>query len=589
MSIRWRLFLSYLLVTLVAVATLGVFVAQALERRHLASLESSLQSQAALIGNLVRADLAQPSRRPALDARVKTLARESKLRITLVQPDGVVLADSEHDPATMENHASRPEIRAALTRGSGRSIRYSQTLKVDMLYVALALKQEGAALGVMRVAMPLHQVQLALRQIRNIVLTFGLLGVLLSLLLSLRFSQRLTGAIRDLDQAARRFSRGDLDATVHPRGRDELTVLAESFNDMASRLRATLREIREEKQKAETILAHVGEAILVTDPAGHITLCNEAAERIFGVTCADAMGRGVVEVTQSADLDAAFREVLARGESAAAEVKVVAPRSRLLEATVTAVGGEPRLGAVAVLHDVTELRRLETVRSEFVSNASHELRTPITAIKAMTETLLSGGKDDPALVERFLPELERQADRLATLVQDLLDLAALEAGQPLQRTAVRVSEVVATVVGELGPLATQRGFTILREVPEHLTALADWSALHRALSNLLDNAIKYTDPGGALGVRATASDGKVQITVWDTGLGILSSDLPRIFERFYRVDKARSLRLGGTGLGLSIVKHLVEAMGGQVTVQSEFRKGSQFTIILPSAPSTATA
>jgi two-component system phosphate regulon sensor histidine kinase PhoR len=578
-SIRWRLFLSYVLVTLVAVGTLGFFAARGVEQRHIASLESSLRVQSLLIGDLVREDWAAPT----LDERVKTLGRESGLRITLVQPDGVVLADSEHDPKSMENHASRPEIRAALAQGSGQSLRYSETLRVEMLYVATALQQQEETIGVVRVAVPLHQVELALRQIRNIVLTFGLLGALLSLLLSLRFSQRLTSAVRELDQAARRFSRGDLEVTVHPRGRDELTALAESFNDMASRLRATIHEVQEEKQKAEAILTQVGEAILVTEASGRITLCNEAAERAFGVTCQEAAGRGVVEVTQSPALETAFRAALETGETAACEVQVVAPRARLLEAIVTAVGGEQRLGAVAVLHDVTELRRLETVRSEFVSNASHELRTPITAIKAMAETLLSGGRDDPELVERFLPELERQADRLAALVQDMLDLAALEAGQPLHRTSVNVAEVVATVAAELKPLAAQRGFSIEQEAPEGLMVSADWLALHRALANLLDNAIKYTDPGGTLGVRAAASAGSVQITVWDTGLGMLSSDLPRIFERFYRVDKARSLRLGGTGLGLSIVKHLVEAMGGQVTVASELRKGSQFTITLPAA------
>ncbi len=543
MSIRWRLFASYILVTLVAVIVLGSFVARAMEDRHLTALEASLRAQALLIGEMVQTDLARPERRPALDNLAKRLDRELGLRITLIAPDGVVLADSEHAAATMENHANRPEVKAALARGTGTSLRHSDTLNVNLMYVAVAVKREHATQGVVRVAMPLQQVETARRQIRNLVLTFALLGIALALLLSIRFSRRLTVSIRELDRAARRFSHGDLEVSVHPRGRDELTVLAESFNEMAARLRGTIREIREEKQKVETILAHLGEAVIVTEAGGKITLCNEAAGRAFGVGCEQAVGRSVIDLTQSPALEAAFRAALATGETTAADVEVMFPRERALEVTVTAVGGVERLGAVAVLHDVTELRRLEAVRREFVSNASHELQTPITAIRAMTETLLSGGKDNAALVDRFLPELERHAARLGTLVRDMLDLAALEAGRALEITAVDVAEVAATVVSELRPLAAQRGFTIECEAPEGLTARADRSALHRALANLLDNAIKYTDPpeagkpGGTLGLRASAEGDTVKITVWDTGIGILSTDLPRLFERGERTGQ----------------------------------------------------
>jgi len=260
------------------------------------------------------------------------------------------------------------------------------------------------------------------------------------------------------------------------------------------------------------------------------------------------------------------------------------PKTCLLEATVTSFASESRAGAVAVLHDVTELRRLESVRREFVSNASHELRTPVTAIRAMAETLASGGQEDPVLLSRLLPELERHAERLSTLVTDLLDLSTVESGRvPLEQSEVKVQEAVRTVVSELASLAQARGFAIEVEAPEDLKAAADWSALNRVLANLLDNAIKYTDPGGRLGVQASARDDAVTITVWDTGIGLASTDLPHIFERFYRVDKARSLRLGGTGLGLSIVKHLTESMGGGVSVESELGRGSRFTITLPAA------
>jgi len=251
---------------------------------------------------------------------------------------------------------------------------------------------------------------------------------------------------------------------------------------------------------------------------------------------------------------------------------------------VTALATDQPLGAVAILHDVTELRRLEAVRREFVANASHELQTPITAIKAVAEALLGGAKDDPAAAERFLRDLGSQAERLGALVRDLLDLAAIEAGPlPLEIGDVSVAEVARGVAAQLESLSGQRRSAVGLDVPEDLLVRADRAALGRILANLLDNALKYTEPGGRAGVRATRRDDTIAITVWDTGIGIPSRDLPRVFERFYRVDKARSRELGGTGLGLSIVKHLTEALGGEVTAHSQLGKGSEFSVTLPAA------
>ncbi len=584
MSLRGRLFASYLLVVVLAALVLGLFVAQAMEQRSLATLRTDLGARATLLAELLRPELARGRRTPQLTDRVRRLDRETGMRITLLTPHGEVLADSEHDPVTMGNHASRAEVRQALAAGTGADLRRSSTLQVGLLYLAQRVPRRGAAVGVVRVAVPLHQVEVASRQIRNRVLLFGALAVALALLLSWRFSRRLSAAISDLDRAARSFSQGHLDAHAHPRGHDELTSLAESFNAMAARLRTSVRELREEKQQAETLLARLSEAVLVTDAQGRISLCNQAAERVFGVPAAQALGRGLVDVTKSYPLDAAFRQALATGETAVTELQVLFPRPCVLEATVAAMGEVAPVGAVAVLHDVTELRRLEAVRREFVSNASHELQTPVTAIKAMAETLLTGGAEDPALLVRFLGELDRQAERLGALVRDLLDLARLEAGPlPLHPTEFGLRDVVQSLLHSFAPLAAPREIALQEEVPSELRVRADRSALHRVLSNLLDNAIKYTDAGGRVGVRAGAAEGVAEIVIWDTGLGIPSSDLSRIFERFYRVDKARSRRLGGTGLGLSIVKHLLEAMGGTVSVASELGHGSTFTLRLPLA------
>jgi two-component system phosphate regulon sensor histidine kinase PhoR len=575
MSVRWQLFASYLGVILVAVVVLGITVDRVVERRATAALEESLATEAALVGEIV-----SPQAPGELQATARRLGEGARVRITLIAADGRVLADSEHDPATMDNHATRPEVREARRAGRGHSVRRSATLGTDMLYVAL---RGAGPVGVVRVAVPMDQVAVVRRHTRNAIAAAAAVAALVALLLSFRLSRRLVRVLRDLSGAARRVAEGDLEARVRPRGHGELGQLAESFNEMATRLRGIVRELREEKQRAETILARLGEAIIVTDGRGQITLCNQAAERAFGLSCEEVRGLGTVEATRNHALDAAFRRALATGETAAAEVEVLFPQPRTFDATVTPIGGEEPMGAVAVLHDVTALRRLETVRQEFVANASHELQTPITAIKAMAEALLSG-RDDPELADRFLPEMERQADRLGALVRDLLDLAAIESGPvPRQPAPIDAGAAAAAVAGELAPLAAQRALTIQQQVPEGLMVMGDWSALSRVLANLLDNAIKYTDAGGQVGLQAALGDGLVNITVWDTGIGIPSTDLPRIFERFYRVDKARSRRLGGTGLGLSIVKHLAEAMHGRVTVESELGRGSRFTVSLPAA------
>ena len=582
MSIRWKLLATYLIAVVVAVGTLGLYLNHEISLHYLDSLEDSLSSQATLIRNMVAQDFVRPQGRQVLKDAARRLGRDTHLRITLIARDGTVLGDSEHDIRTMDNHASRPEVRQALSQGKGRSIRYSHTLRVDMLYVGVPVKSNNAYVGVVRVAMPLHQVAAAIGRIRSMVLTAALLALGLALLLGVKMAGSMGRRIAAVSRAARALAGGDLEARARPRGTDEIAALATSFNEMAERLRLMVRDLRQEKRKVETILERLGEAILVTDPTGRIVMSNLAAEQVFGKPGAQLTGQAVVDATQNAALDDAFRQALATSGTTTAEVQVLFPRHRVLEATVTAVATEEPLGAVAVLHDVTELRRLESVRREFVANASHELQTPITAIKAMAETLLGGGKDDPAVADRFLRDLERQAERMGALVRDLLDLATIEGDElRLESTEVNVSDIGRSVAAQLRSLAEHRQVAVSLEIPEDLAVAADWSALTRILSNLLDNAIKYTESGGQAGIRGARRDDRIVITVWDTGLGIPSTDLSRVFERFYRVDKARSRELGGTGLGLSIVKHLVEALGGQIRVDSRLGKGSEFMVTLP--------
>jgi two-component system phosphate regulon sensor histidine kinase PhoR len=582
MSIWWRIFLGYLLVVLVALATVSIYLSHELTQHQVASLRATLFSQAVLVRDVVAGDFATAQGRAHLNAAARRLDRQANVRVTFIAGDGTVLGDSEHDFRSMVNHASRPEVRQALASGRGSSIRYSQTIGTQMLYVAIPLKQDATDVGVVRLAVPLHQIAASIRRLRSMVLVAALLALGIALLLSLRLAHGMGAGIRALARGARSLAEGNLDAQVRVRGRDEIGALGATFNEMAARLRIMVRELREEKGKTEAILQRLGDAILVTDSAGRITVMNQAAERAFGISFEQVVGLTVVNATQNHALDEAFRQALATGRTMTAEVQILFPQPRTLETTVTPIAAEEPVGAVAVLHDVTDLRRLERIRREFVANASHELQTPVTAIKAVTEALLGDARDDPALVERFLADLRQQADRLGALVRDLLDLASMEAGPvPLDRVAVAVAEAVRGVTAQVEPVAQQFRVSLAVEVPDDLTVFADRAALDKILKNLLDNAIKYNERGGKAGVRAARQDDRVAITVWDTGIGILSTELPRIFERFYRVDKSRSRELGGTGLGLSIVKHLTEAMGGHVSVESEPGKGSRFAVTLP--------
>ena len=584
MSIRWTLFLSYLAVVLLAVGTLGFYLDYEMEQQYLVTLETSLSSQANLMADAVLADYPAGKAAATLPATARRLGREAGLRVTIIAPDGKVLADSEQEARAMENHGDRPEVRAALAWGKGRSIRHSATLGVDMLYLATAARRGRETVAIVRVALPLHWVNRALRSIRNSALGAAALALGVALLLSAAFSHRVTRSVRKLSHAARRLADGDLAVTVRLRGSRELVALAEVFNETAARLRETIQELRSEKQKIATILQELGEAVLVVDGNGKLSFCNPAAERSFGFSAERVNGLSIVDATLNAELDEAFRKVLATGEEQQMTVQLLFPERRLLEATVTPLSATEPLGAVAVLHDTTKLRQLEAVRREFVANASHELQTPVTAIKAMTETLLADGGQDPALAERFLAELERQADRLGVLVKDLFDLSSIESGSlALAPERIDLGALAAEVSAGLRPLAEQRRVAVKLEVPEGLTVQADRAALQRVLTNLLDNALKYTEPGGAAGLQAARQEDKILITVWDTGLGIPSVDRPRIFERFYRVDKNRSRALGGTGLGLAIVKHLVGALGGEIGVESVLGKGSRFTVALPSS------
>jgi two-component system phosphate regulon sensor histidine kinase PhoR len=585
--------LTLTLVGFVAVTSLvaGVYLARALERFAVESLETRLGSVAAVVHDDARALLrgGAPVARQDLAFRV---ARATGARVTLIAPDGRVLAESERgvaDLAGLENHAGRPEVRAALAGEVGRDLRRSATTEAPLLYVAVPVREDARVLGVLRLALPLSAVTASYETLHQVMLAGGAVALLVALGIGIFVAGRVTQPVVEMQSIARQMSEGSFLVRAPTRSTDEIGTLGRSLNVMAGRLREKIQDLEQEQAKITAMLDAMVEGVIAVDGHEHVLLMNERARVMFGLGSARGEGKPFLEVIRNADLHEIFRAVHSgAGEALRQEIAMTSPAHRVLGVNavrLAPLGGEP--GVVMVLHDLTALRQLERVRTEFVANVSHELRTPLTAIQGYLETLLSGALEEPENARRFLEIVLRHSERLGRLLNDLTDLSNIELGKvTLRKEAVRLDELVASVVAIIGPRAARSRVTVTAHTPADLPGVvADRDRLVQILINLVDNAVKYTPEGGAVTVTARAtSDEALEVAVADTGVGIPAADLPRITERFYRVDKARSRALGGTGLGLAIVKHLVLAHGGELRIESPQQQGTTVRFTLPIQP-----
>lgn len=515
------------------------------------------------------------------DGLAKAMGRRHSIRLTFIDHKGRVLADSDvpaEQLSSLEDHGGRPEVRQALAGKTGVSERTSTTIQTDMLYVAIP---HGHAPGsfVVRAAMPLAHVNTLIAGLRLALGIGGLLGLAVAVFMSGLASHFTTRTLREVVSGARRMAEGGARTPIHLRSRDEMQHIAGSVNRLAGELSEAVAELADERDRVSAILASMREGVLALDGARRVTLANPAALDLLGLKRAP-VGRPLADVVRAP----ALLDVVAQAphEGDEVEVDVPGPPERRLRARVTRRSeGE---GTVLVLHDVTEMRRLERIRSDFVANVSHELRTPVTVIRANAEALLDGALHDAKRGPEFVAALHRSAERLSALVTDLLDLARIESDRFSPRLGdVGLQEVSARVAELLGPRAAAGGQRLTVGVPEGLLVRADEHALEQVLVNLIDNALKYTPEGGAIEVRARAVDDNVVLEVADDGPGIPAAHKERVFERFHRVDAGRSRDQGGTGLGLSIVKHLVLAMEGRVGVRDNLPAGSVFFVELPAA------
>jgi two-component system phosphate regulon sensor histidine kinase PhoR len=517
-------------------------------------------------------------------------------RITVIAGDGTVLADSHEDPLKMENHAARPEIREAFTSGRGTIVRFSSTVKREMVNLAVRVDPGGGSPVVVRLGWPLREIDEAHAGVRRQLWLASLLIFALAGGASLLFARRFSRRVEDLRSFAGRVSEGDFRPLPEEiRQQDELAELRRTLNETATRLQRTIQSLTDERNRSAAILRSMVEGVAVVGPDERIVFFNRAFCEAVGTPEGECQGRSLVEVARSTELPVAVRQALAAGEVVSDEIMVgtVRPKNYAVTAApVRAEGGRGEIaGAVLVLHDITELHRLERVRRDFVANVSHELKTPLTAIQGFAETLLGGALEDADNNRRFVEIIRDHATRMAALTSDLLKLSQIEAGRlDMEVRPVQLADLISRCIETVRLRAEQKQLSLAVECPTSVPLVsADPQHLRDVLENLLNNAVQYTPSGGRVVVTAApepATDGAqpaVVVTVADTGIGIPEAHQHRVFERFYRVDRDRSREVGGTGLGLAITKHIVEAHGGRIWLESEVGAGSRFHFTIPAA------
>ncbi len=579
-----KLFATYALLVLAHGVVTEWLVTRFAARDQRAALEESLHGQAVLLAEAMRGEVAGGGA-PELDHRIEAIGAAAGSRLTVIAADGRVLADSVDHAADMENHASRPEVIAAAAGGRGIDERVSATTGVSTLYVCVAVTAaDGARLGFVRAALALPSVEARRDRLRGAVFVGVEIGTVAALALAWFVARRFTRPIVALTSAAIAIADGAQGISIDHGGRDEVGDLARAFERMAVRLRERLEEQARERSKLAVILDRVAEGVLAIDGDERLLQCNGVARAMLGVVDGDGIGRPLVELVRAPDLVEALRlrdAVPGEDGTRSREVRLLlSGRERVLLVRAAPL---PEGGVVAALLDVTELRRLETVRRDFVANVSHELKTPLAAMRGLVETLVDDPEMEATTRQRFLGKLGHHVGRLADLAVDLLHLARAESDGPMPRVELDLMPAAQQAVERFSGPAQSKSIELAAALAPS-PAFVDPLAIEQILDNLVDNALKYTPAGGRVAVRTATEAGMALLEVADSGVGIEPSEQARVFERFYRVDKARSRDVPGTGLGLSIVKHLVEANGGSIELESWPGRGSTFRIRFPMPP-----
>lgn len=599
-SILWRLYAGFTVTILVFAVVINILLGDYIQKNSKRQLDASLYTQARYLKEIARPYLSIDANTQSMDelhAAILSLDDQVSSRLTVINQQGQVVADSRQHPQQMDNHLNRPEIKQAYDNGEGYADRYSETLQQPMKYYALQIKKDGHAVGVARVALPLTQIQQAQRQLTQFVLAGCLFASIIALVLGFYFARRFSLPIIALTNSAQAIAQGDYQQRVYLPNKDELGALAHTFNYMASSAHDRVLKITEDRNKLATILSGLVEGVVALDEDQNIIHINEAAARTLNISASASVGSSVWDSIDIVEIHDILQKIFTHGGVSQNQVRVPGVQKDTVIEVYGAALSNPELnlndtsrhGAILVLHDVSELEMLENVRRDFVTNASHELKTPLTAIRGVIETILHDPEMEKETLWHFLTRVQSQTDRLVNIVSDLMALSRLESGTSDALEPLSLSAIAEQSIKTFKTIAASKHVTLElissdTEGSDFLV-LGDAHSLGQLFDNLIDNAIKYTPDNGKIEITLGQSCENKQTRVWakvkDNGLGINQADQARIFERFYRVDKGRSRDLGGTGLGLAISKHIAEQHKGELRLESEMGKGSAFIVILP--------
>jgi two-component system phosphate regulon sensor histidine kinase PhoR len=580
-----KLLFPFLLIVLIPLMAFSWYAGFSMRQFYLEQMSINLEARANLLKERVTQYMLAGDEK-SIDMLCKRAGKSSNTRITLIHPSGTVLGDTEKDPGEMENHSDRPEFVKAITGETGVFTRYSDTLSEPMMYLAILLIEDGKPVGVLRTSVSISAIDKQLEIIKKRTSLGVLVAALLAILASLFFSRRVSRPLEKIREGAEHFAKGDLSYRLPVFASSETKLLSQTMNDMAANLDERMQIIIRQRNELEAVLSSMLEGVIAINLEETIISVNKVAARIFHQEPSELLNRSVQETVRNPDFQRFVRLALLDENPREADLSFYIKDETLLYTRSTPLknaAGE-RIGILIILNDVTRLRRLENMRRDFAANVSHEIKTPLTAIKGFTETLKTVALSNPEEAARFVSIIENHTNRLIAIIEDLMKLSIIEQSTDnkiIKLTECRVLPVLSAAMKVCRPKADEKDIKILCSCDEALSAKLNAALIEQAFVNLLDNAIKYSDTGSNIEIEAIKNDSEVSIAFQDHGIGIGTEHLSRLFERFYRVDASRSRKMGGTGLGLAIVKHIVIANAGNISVKSTPGKGSSFVIHLP--------
>ncbi|SHH56817.1 PAS/PAC sensor signal transduction histidine kinase [Caloranaerobacter azorensis DSM 13643] len=580
-----RIFITFLTLISIGILTTGMLSISLMRINYVRDIEDKLISNAKLIETFIEEQ--ENIDKIDFNELANIFSKKIQARITFINKGGWVIGDSDADIKKLDNHSDRPEVIKARQGKIGISKRYSKSLEYEMIYVAVPVSVESDKIDVIRLSVPLKDISEYYNLMYRYIFLSIVAGLLVAMFVGYRYVKSVTKPIKELTIATRKISSGNFGELVKVRTEDEIGLLADNFNKMSLKLKDTINELLDKNTKLKAILSSMINGVIALDNNKRIILVNPVAEKMLEIKEADVRNKHVLEVLKDLNLKENICELLNTNVQSKFEVEVKEPNNRIFNVYINPIKltNDPNrtIGVLVIIQDITEIRRLERMRKDFVANVSHELKTPLTSIRGFIETLKTGAVEDKEIRNKFLDIIDIETSRLTNLIEDLLLLSQIEnTNEMTKKDIIDVNKAIEEVIQVLEELAKKRGVRLIEKVNRKLPNLSGnkgW--FKQMLINLIDNGIKYTPEGGTVTITAYSAKNRLVIKISDTGIGIAEQHLPRLFERFYRVDKARSRKVGGTGLGLAIVKHIVLAFRGEISVKSKVNKGTEFIVSLP--------